>query len=246
MRYLRQAFQNNIFDYRIDNDPINLEITHMTDPIKKMLFFSVLVLASHICAFAQYVPMNTRINTPYGPATIKTYQYVPNNQNYNYNYGTLNLRQNFSITLKNDSIIDAKAKIVYDQINWVKGRNNGVKFAVKPSETKEINVINLAGRPMKGIPTDSCWLFLTTPGKINLYSQKPVENDLAPSALQLEDGEIMVLNKANLLAMVSGNSNPKIDKLIDKGRLQEAIYEFNTLQKDQTNESEQSADGGDF
>src|SRR6188768_3677018 len=76
----------------------------------RALLISLGTLLSVVHASGQnYVPMQHTVPTPYGKATITTYQYVPM-QHY-YGQGNISGKYEFYIILNNDSTFSTKTRI---------------------------------------------------------------------------------------------------------------------------------------
>jgi hypothetical protein len=84
------------------------------------------------------------------------------------------------------------------------------------------------GRKLVGIPTDSCWLFKASSGKITLYSFLAEEDSYTTIAMQEEDGPIEKLDKENLLLIMGHNY--RLRKLIENGKFTEPLN-FTTMVK---------------
>ena len=109
---------------------------------------------------------------------------------------------------------------------------------IYPSQTKCLTWVEAQkneenedpGKYRVGKVTDSCWMFKTTSGSINVY------NDMAYNysgggyqdaivGIQLNNGPILPFNEANLKNMVGGN--PKALELIANKKYQKAIDRYN-------------------
>jgi hypothetical protein len=183
------------------------------------LFLVLLVVSSS----AQYsTPMT--IKTPYGNRTIWT----PSTTRFptNYNQGFVNRKHNFTIVLLNDSSFEVKAKInIEEDINSIKWGKGEEQHTIVPSETKEIYRTGINGK-IRGIPRDSCWLFMIKPGKISTYSISSEMDNPLINYIQKGDGEILPLLAMNVEDMVSDNE--KALALVKKGKLLKAIEKYNS------------------
>lgn len=135
--------------------------------------------------------------------------------------------------MKNDSTVVAKTKIKLrtatapSEISW---REKGKKYTVTPDQTKEIYRIDYWNKKIKGIPQDSCWLFLVDTvsheKRIRRYSMTADINQPAISHFKMEKAkEILPLKKETLEPYVEGNEKAK--KLLSKNKLLKAIEELN-------------------
>jgi hypothetical protein len=183
--------------------------------------FSVLLAVSSSAQFST----PTTIKTPYGNRTIWT----PSTTRFptNYNQGFVNRKHNFTIVLLNDSSFEVKAKInIDDSVNSIKWGKGEEQHTIVPSETKEIYRTGVNGK-VRGIPKDSCWLFLVKPGKISTYSiSSEMDNPLINFIQKGEGGEILPLLAMNVEDMVSDNE--KALALAKKGKLLKAIEKYNS------------------
>lgn len=184
--------------------------------------FSVLLTINSSAQFS--TPMT--IKTPYGNRTIWT----PSTTRFpiTYNQRFVNRKHNFTIVLLNDSSFEVKAKInIEDSINSIKWGKGEEQHTVVPSETKEIYRTGINGK-VRGIPRDSCWLFLVKKGKISTYSiSSEMDNPLINYIQKGDDGEIFPLLAMNVEDMVSDNE--KALALAKKGKLVRAIEKYNGL-----------------
>jgi hypothetical protein len=184
-----------------------------------------IVLFCTLNAPAQFVSVPTKINTPYGSATIPTQVYMP--RHYNYGNGVINRKYNYTIVLLNDSTIEVKTKInIDDPVNFLSWGKKDNKTIIRPPDTKEIYRIGADGRKVAGIPMDSCWAFLVDTGKIRTYS---ITSDIdVPSIAYIQKGEngtILDLTRESMEQMVGDNQ--RILALVKKNKLLKAIKEYN-------------------
>jgi len=142
--------------------------------------------------------------------------------------GDFSGKNEFTIILKNDSAIVSRTKINHrGQKHSVTVRDSvNKRMTIYPADTKGLIRIDESGNELYGIPTDSCWLFQSASGRINSFSflaESGMENVIA---IQYGDGGLILpLNKRNLLRMVG--DEPRLVKLIEKGKLIKAIEIFN-------------------
>jgi hypothetical protein len=185
------------------------------------ILFSVLFAISSKAQFST----PTTIKTPYGNRTIWTPG--PGMRFPNYNQGFVNRKHNFTIVLLNDSSFEVKAKInIEDSVNSIKWGKSEEQHTIVPSETKEIYRTGVNGK-IRGIPKDSCWLFLIKPAKISTYSiSSEMDNPLINFIQKGDDGEILPLLAINVEDMVSDNE--KALALAKKGKLLKAIQKYNS------------------
>jgi len=164
------------------------------------------------------------IKTPWGNRTIWT----PNATGFHtyHNQGFVNRKHNFTIVLLNDSSFQVRAKInIEDSINSIKWGKGEEQHIVVPSQTKEIYRTSIYGK-LRGIPRDSCWLFLVKEGKVSTYSiSSEMDNPLINYIQKGESGEILPLLPINVENMV--NDNKKALALAKKGKLLRAIEMYN-------------------
>ena len=147
-----------------------------------------------------------------------------------YGSGRISVKYPFTVELKNDSTFTVKTRIEHTDATHALTVKDGnrKKVNISPSDTKAIFRIRADGWKIYGIPADSCWLFLSEPGYINSYSFLAEPGMSYVIAIQDgEDGPIVPLTKDNLLPIL-GN-DPKILKLIDKGKLVKAVELFNRM-----------------
>lgn len=143
-------------------------------------------------------------------------------------YGTYQ-QYSFSIVLKNDSSFSAKGHINAEdkKAQFLVYRSHGTTKSLFPSNTKSLTLVGTDGTVIPGIPVDSCWLFMTSKGRINQYSfrAKPETRDVV--AIQKgSTGAIVLLTKENLLDLV-GHDNASVIKLIENEKFLKAIAVFN-------------------
>ncbi|UQA76484.1 hypothetical protein K2F45_05685 [Sphingobacterium siyangense] len=193
------------------------------------LNFSFFLLGTSTQALAQFRPPTT-IRTPGGNVTLAGLYTPPL---YSFNSEPISSRYKFYIVLKNDSTVVAKTKIKLrtatapSEISW---REKGKKYTVTPDQTKEIYRIDYWNKKIKGIPQDSCWLFLVDTvsyeKRIRRYSMTADINQPAISHFKMEKAkEILPLKKETLEPYVEGNEKAK--KLLSKNKLLKAIEELN-------------------
>lgn len=183
--------------------------------------------------WAQFIPMQQTIKTPYGPAKITTYTYHP----MPYRFGspdqslTLVFKTNMTIIEKDGTV--KNVRIQYDASSKVHvlkelGNKKTDRMIYKPADTKQISCLYMS-KLQVGIPADSCWLFKIAPGKIVTYSFLPSEQDKSLAAIQDgKDGPILPLTKENLL-MLSVDANERVYKLIEEQKYWKAISLYNKL-----------------
>ncbi|MFN5169083.1 MAG: hypothetical protein ACK5DD_05630 [Cyclobacteriaceae bacterium] len=192
----------------------------------KQIAIFFLILTGSLAAIAQgmWVPRPTTINTPMGNVTTTTMQYTPmyygNQQN--------SLKYQFTIVMADDSTFSQRTTIdISEKKHTLKVKTRNGKKLIAPSDTREVYRITMEGRKLEGIPADSCWLFHSVKGKINCYAYLAEEGYNFLAAIQQGEGPILPLTKANLLAMV-GTQDPKLQKMIDRGKFASAIKRYNT------------------
>jgi len=173
------------------------------------------------------VPQTTTMSTPYGNVTTTQYMHMPM---YYGQRGAVSSKYNFTLVLKGDSTVQANnARIdIKEKTHHFKVKSGKQKFAIKPSDTKEVFRLTSGGKKLSGIPADSCWLFKAVTGTINGYSY------LAETGysyiIAIQDGEeapIIPLTKKNLETMIGTLGNEKVMKHLEKKRLISALEEFN-------------------
>lgn len=186
---------------------------------------SIIVSVQFNYVIAQgYIPVNTQIKTPHGNVPY-TY-YVPSGMNYYYGRGSISVKYEFNVVLKNGEQKVVKSKInLQDSVHSLTYKENGEKKKPLPTETTEIYRFTQGGKKIAGIATDSCWLFKVVEGKINGYSFLSAESSEYLSAFQLEEGEILPLTKDNLMPVVG--DDPRRVKWVEKGNFAKAILDFN-------------------
>ncbi|QRY57463.1 hypothetical protein [Sphingobacterium siyangense] len=194
-----------------------------------ILCFGLVMLGNLSQVFAQFRAPYT-MRTPGGNITIPG-SYAP--ILYSFDREPISSRYKFYIVLKNDSTVVAKTKIKLrtatapSEISW---REKGKKYTVTPDQTKEIYRIDYWNKKIKGIPQDSCWLFLVDTvsyeKRIRRYSMTADINQPAISHFKMEKAkEILPLKKETLEPYVEGNEKAK--KLLSKNKLLKAIEELN-------------------
>jgi len=197
--------------------------------VLSMLCFGLVMLGNLSQVFAQFRPPSS-MRTPGGNITIPG-SYAP--MFYSFDNEPISSRYKFYIVLKNDSTVVSKTKIKLrtatkpSEISW---REKGKKYTVTPDQTKEIYRIDYWNKKIKGIPQDSCWLFLVDTAsyekRIRRYSMTADINQPAISYFKMEKAnEILPLKKETLAPYIEENEKAK--KLLSKDQLLKAIAEFN-------------------
>jgi hypothetical protein len=194
---------------------------------KGFIFFCLLV--SLQSGFGQGFSPPMTIRTPYGnvttPGTYRPPLYYGNGQ-----VQTVFKRAKLMVQLKSDSTFTVQAKFdsrADSSTITIKDKKGGVNKVIRPTDTNGITRIFQPGiAEMPGIPADSCWLFKVISGKINCYSNVPMESEASIIAIQEGKGAIVKLTKDNLLMMMP-ERNEKLEKLIKKEKWIEAIRIFN-------------------
>jgi hypothetical protein len=199
--------------------------------IKSIQILAFVALSNGL--FAQYMYVPQTISTPYGNVTTQRAVYMPMNYG---NYGTVNPKFEFTITLKNDSVLTFKSRIeTTDKKMYVLQKKKRVKRKIFSSETKEIYAYHASYGRLKGIVTDSCWYFKAHSGTINSYTVLPtIDKNAAIAMQQGDDGPIIPINKKNLEA-ITGTDDPKIVKWLSQYKYAKVIAYYNEQKKKQTN-----------
>ncbi len=197
--------------------------------VLSMLCFGLVMLGNLSQVSAQFRHPYT-MRTPGGNITIPG-SYAP--MLYSFDREPISSRYKFYIVLKNDSTVVSKTKIKLrtatkpSEISW---REKGKKYTVTPDQTKEIYRIDYWNKKIKGIPQDSCWLFLVDTvsyeKRIRRYSMTADINQPAISHFKMKNtNEILPLKKETLAPYIEENEKAK--KLLLKDQLLKAIEEFN-------------------
>jgi hypothetical protein len=197
-----------------------------------LIFIFSFGLSIQICFSQGMIPIQTTRQTPYGNVSSTDYIFAPKMNSTYRKIDTSHVNSmtyEFRIVLKNDSSFSIKAKInVKDgkqQTIIVKGKKEKISFS--PADTKSVSRVTMEGVKIPGIPADSCWLFKTYTGKINVYSfLAEVGTTYAIAIQDGTDGIIKSLTKENLLEMVEYD-NPKVHECIEEGDLISAIKLYN-------------------
>ena len=189
------------------------------------IFFTLVLFVIMKSVNAQYVPVPSTIKTPYGNVGTTTYRYVP----MYYGTGPASVKYTFTIELDGDSTLTAKTRIdVSEKQHSMQVKTEKGKKTVFPSGTKQIYRLTAEGKMLTGQPADSCWLFKSVSGKINAYSHLAEEGYTYIIAIQNGDGApIVPLTRKNLEAMIGTPHEPRIMKLIEKGKLAKALEMYN-------------------
>jgi len=188
----------------------------------KILFVS-LVVFSHV-ASAQFVSVPYTMSTPGGNVPMYHHVYLPTH----YNNGNSNPKFDFEVTLKNDSVVKFKSRILSENKKmYVLLKENKSKRKISPDDTKAIVSSSSDLGRIKGLPADSCWLFKMNKGAINCYSSVPMIDIYGTIAIQEgEKGTIIELTKENLQG-ITGNDDDKIVKWLKKNKLIKVIEYYN-------------------
>ncbi len=194
------------------------------------IIFFLLLTSAYTCFSQGMVSIQHTMHTPHGNVPYDNYLVIPdNNFNMRGKSRPNSMTYDFRVVLKNDSTFSSKAKINVKDIKHhtilIKGKKEKITFS--PSETKSVTRITMEGVKIPGVPTDSCWLFRTYTGKINVYSfLAELGTEYAIAIQDGVDGPIRALTKENLLEIVEYD-NPKVHELIEEGSFIEAIKLYN-------------------
>ncbi|TXH25307.1 MAG: hypothetical protein E6Q96_09255 [Cyclobacteriaceae bacterium] len=191
-----------------------------------LLIFSILgIYQATAQTFA--IPQTHKINTPYGPAkfTTYTYQRMPM-MNYS-QQGPVSRKYQFYLVMKDGGSLVTKNRINFeDSINSIALKDES-KRVIKPNETVEIFRMLPEGIKFIGIPTDSCWLFKSSTGKINTYSMLAEQDMSYAVAIQKGTGDIVKLSKENLLELTADANDAELVAMIEKKKFLKAIQRYN-------------------
>ncbi len=188
-------------------------------------FLLVIFIAVSTSVYAQMIPMTTTIKTPYG--NVPHTHYVGSMHNY-YGQQNVSVRYDFVVVLKNDSTFKTKTRInlTEDEDNSITVKRKGIKEQIFPDDTRYISRVTSAGKVLKGIPADSCWLFKIIDGEINGYAFLAEEMDVYIIAIQGgSEGQILPLTKENLMPLIL--SDQKSVVLARKNKLRRAVIRYN-------------------
>jgi len=166
----------------------------------KILFLS-LVVVSHT-AVAQYMNVPYTMSTPGGNIPMHQNIYM----NMGHGGGKSNPKFDFEVTLKNDSIVKLRSRILPEGKKlYMEQKEGKVKKKIFPQDTKSCLARLSSTFGLKfGIAADSCWLFKINVAAINCYSSIPSADLNDAIAIQKgNEGKIVTLNKENLEEMVS-------------------------------------------
>ncbi|HTJ53389.1 MAG TPA: hypothetical protein VL443_28235, partial [Cyclobacteriaceae bacterium] len=128
-----------------------------------------------VVSLGQYIPMQTTMRTPYGNVHSTHYVYMPHIMNNGKSHVSAKSKYEFTVRLKNDSMFRVKSRIdISTNKHFITVKKDKQKINISPADTKSISHISkYNGYTIKGIPADSCWLFMVDKGKINSYSFIP-------------------------------------------------------------------------
>jgi hypothetical protein len=202
--------------------------TQQNIQVMKRITFLLLAVASgsHTNAQGFWVPQSNTINTPKGNVTYTTQQYV--HMPMYYGNTQRSYKHDFTIVMKNDSVFTERMAIdISEKQHKFSIKTNSGQRVVRPADTKQVSRLSHSGFRIKGVPADTCWLFLTAKGKINCYSFLAEEGyDYVGAIQQGEEGPLLSFTKANVLALINPQDKAMKD-LIDRGKLVKAIIKFN-------------------
>jgi hypothetical protein len=167
----------------------------------------------------------TRIATPYGNVKMTHTTWTPMHTNYGGEYGPLKHR--YKIVFSSDSSITVfKAITITDSSQTIEYKDKDkTRHQIRPNQTEALFRLMTEGEDMKGVPTDSCWLFKVTKGAINGYSNLPEENEGIIAIQNGDTGPIIPLTKENLLPLIS--SDHLAMRRYEKGKLLATILTYN-------------------
>lgn len=187
----------------------------------KILFFSVLMSQQ---ALAQFVSVPYTMRTPAGNMGMTQHIYMPTH----YGNGNSNPKFDFEVMLKNDSVVRLRSRVMSENKKmYVLLKSKKIKRKIFPGETKEMYGYSLSAQRLKGIVTDSCWLFKIHTGAINCYSSLPLLDISSTIAIQRgEESAIVALTKDNLKEMV-GTEDEKTAKWLKSNKLTKVIEYYN-------------------
>jgi hypothetical protein len=192
------------------------------------ILFLCLVAFSHV-AMAQFISVPYTMSTAGGNIPMHQNVYM----NMGHGGGKANPKFDFEVTLKNDSVVKLRSRILPEEKRlYMEHKEGKVKKKIFPQDTKSCLARLSSTFGLKfGIPADSCWLFKINVAAINCYSSIPSPDLNDTVAIQKgDDGKIVTLNKENLEEMVSPGDE-KLDKLIDKGKFAKAIEYYNDMNR---------------
>ncbi len=189
----------------------------------------ILMLGLMPVCLAQYsVPVQHTISTPYGnvsqttnmPVGAMTYGTV----------GSISKKYKFTVLLKNDCLFVVKTRIeISGKRHVIQARINKRRIEIVPDQTKEIyRILDDRNTRLVGIPSDSCWLFLSIQGKISAYSYLAERNSEYIIAAQKYSGPIVKITEESLREMVEDNE--KAVRQVEKKRFKKAIEIYNQRQ----------------
>jgi hypothetical protein len=147
------------------------------------------------------------------------------------------LKYFFKVKMKDSIVKEIKSFIFYDtsrKQTYIKHINKSVSKNDSNRNEKiycndiiEVKAATNSIAPlMQGIITDSCWLFKTLSGKINVYSTYPENNDnYSIAAIELVTGIIESFDPEKLKLIIAGNE--KAMKKFNKKSYFSAIEKFN-------------------
>lgn len=189
------------------------------------IFFTLILFVMMKSVTAQYIPVTSTIKTPYRNVNTTSYRYVP----MYYGSGPASIKYTFTIELNSDSTPTSKTRIdVSEKQHSLQVKTDTGKKTVIPSDTKQIYRLTSEGKMLTGQPADSCWLLKAVAGKINAYSHLAEEGYSYIIAIQ--DGDrspILPMTRKNLEPMIGTTDEPRIMKLIEKGKLVKALEMYN-------------------
>lgn len=211
--------------------------------ISTFIFSLMIVLLPLKAMTQQFIPTTRTIQTPVGPAKIVDHHIIgaphyfggvkkPSKSQSAYSghvaYPFILGKIDMTVVLQSDSVFNGRLLFkVYDSVHSLtlerKKKEGGNRIYV-PKDTKQISQL-YKGRLIVGIPADSCWLFKVDEGKISSYAPFPTDVIEYYTAIQKNGEPILPLTIENLKDMIGDNS--KLIKLVDKGKVSQAIWKYN-------------------
>lgn len=203
----------------------------------KCLTYHLLIIISSLLtclnANAQFMPVPSTMSTPYGNIHTTNYVYTPMFHRYG---GTARTEGSFNVTFLDSTQKIVKGIICIDSpscyLKWtdksVDKKDSGRIKKIYPSQTISLGIAGTYGS-IVGKNADSCWLFKSVKGRINVYTALPWDPDVLTDAMilyiQKEDGPLLQMNETNLGELLKDNE--KAYGFFKKKKYLKAINKYN-------------------
>ena len=204
---------------------------------KKLLFLTLVLLRVSLIQAQVPATYQRAYNQIINQQSYNSFQNFMMHMNYYGNEKLSDTKFFFKVMMKDSIVKEIKSFVFFDTIKkktYIKHVNKSLPKSDSNRNEKiycsdVIEVMGGAGSSaslLEGIITDSCWLFKTLTGHINVYSTYPEDNmNYSVTAIQLGMGRIEPFDPEKLKLIITGNE--KAIKQLNKENYFIAIEKFN-------------------